>query len=941
VETLTFLFTDIEGSTAVLRRVGDGVYAQILADHHALIRSVLAAHDGRELNTLGDGFFAAFPSPRECAAAVLNMQQALDAHAWPGGERVRVRMGVHTGEASQTPATGVLGLDVHRAARIAAVAYGGQIVLSETAAALMRDVLPDGAALRDLGAHRLKDLGRAEQLFQLSGPGLTPDFPPLRSLGNPALPNNLPVQPSKFVGRSRELSEVRALAESARLVTLTGAGGCGKTRLALQTAAELLDGSGDGVWLTELAAVTDEAAVPSAVAAALGIPVPGQAVAEALLGALVPQDALIVLDNCEHLIGACAKLADAILRRCPRVHLLATSREPLGIGGEVIYRVPSLSVPDSLSATLPEELLSSVSAALLDAGDSDLLAARTSDAVALFVDRAAEQGVTLAIDARTAPLLVSICRRLDGMPLAIELAAARLRSLSLSELHNRLDQRFRLLTGGSRAAMARQQTLRAAVDWSYSLLGPAEQRLLRRLSVLAESFDVRAAEAVCGFGEIDPFDVAELLGSLVDKSLVQAEQAGETLRYRLLETIRQFAAERLIEDVAGLEEAEAVRSAHCEHFLAVAERVAANLAGPDQAAWMRRLCADDANLRRAVDYAVAAPDRTPHALRFFVALRRYWMSPQREEDALALMQPVLARPDAGADPALLGRALITAIAAGRPNMAAMVRRFGEQAVEIGRRLDDEWLLTEALGMLSGTFYFTGEAEKGLPYGEESVERARRLGDDVLLGTCLMGLMLCLADDTDPARSDAVFAEGIACTLRSGDRLVEYILRNNNGVRALLHGDLRTARTEFEAAARSELASVHGRHLIGVNLGWVQRLEGDLDAAQATFVEALRVSRRIGDRAGVAYSTLGLACLASDLGEQLRASQLHGAAQAALERCGEEWQAPERGYREANIDRLRDALGAAEFDLGYTDGIALSFDDAFRLAMSARPVAASA
>jgi class 3 adenylate cyclase len=259
VETLTFLFTDIEGSTALLRRVGQDVYAQVLAEHHAVIRSALAAHDGRELNTLGDGFFAAFSSPRLCAAAVLAMQQALEAHAWPAGQRVRVRMGVHTGEGAQTAAAGMLGLDVHRAARIAAVAYGGQVVLSEAAAVLVRDWLPDGAVLTDLGAHRLKDLGRPEELFQLSAPGLQASFPPLRSLGNPVLQNNLPVQPAKFVGRGRELAEVRALVEASPLVTLTGAGGCGKTRLSLQVAAELLDGTGDGVWLAELAAVTDEA----------------------------------------------------------------------------------------------------------------------------------------------------------------------------------------------------------------------------------------------------------------------------------------------------------------------------------------------------------------------------------------------------------------------------------------------------------------------------------------------------------------------------------------------------------------------------------------------------------------------------------------------------------------------------------------------------------
>ena len=315
--------------------------------------------------------------------------------------------------------------------------------------------------LTDLGAHRLKDLGRPEELFQLSAPGLQASFPQLRSLGNPVLQNNLPVQPAKFVGRSRELAEVRALIEASPLVTLTGAGGWGKTRLSLQVAAELLDGIGDGVWLAELAAVTDEEAVAPVIAAALGVPVqPGHPAMDTLLDALVPQDVLIMVDNCEHLIGACAKIADAILRRCPRAHLLATSREPLGIAGEIIYRVPSLSLPES--------------------DDPEPGGAEASEAVALFVDRAAEQGVTIPVDAHTAPLLVSICRRLDGMPLAIELAAARLRSLSLSELSDRLDQRFRLLTGGSRAALERQQTLRATVDWSYSLLSAAEQQLLRR-----------------------------------------------------------------------------------------------------------------------------------------------------------------------------------------------------------------------------------------------------------------------------------------------------------------------------------------------------------------------------------------------------------------------------------------------------------------------------
>ena len=322
VETLTFLFTDIEGSTALLGRLGDSGYARLLAGHHALVRSALAAHGGREMDTQGDAFFAVFSSPRGCVGAVLQMQRALQGHGWPGGEQVRVRMGIHCGEAAQT-ATGVVGLEVHRAARVAAVAYGGQVLVSEAAAVLVRDWLPPGAALADLGVHRLKDLGRPERIYQLDAAGLPAGFPPLRTLGHPALPNNLPVQLATFIGRDAELAEVRDLIASSRLVTLTGAGGTGKTRLVLQAAAELLDGTGDGVWLVELAAVSDSDAVPSAISAALGLTgPPGSGVRPApaaltqLLEALAFQNVLIILDNCEHLIDACAKTADAILRGC-------------------------------------------------------------------------------------------------------------------------------------------------------------------------------------------------------------------------------------------------------------------------------------------------------------------------------------------------------------------------------------------------------------------------------------------------------------------------------------------------------------------------------------------------------------------------------------------------------------------------------------------------
>ena len=820
-----------------------------------------------------------------------------------------MRMGVHTGEAAQTP-TGLLGLDVHRAARVAAVASGGQILLSETTAALVRDSLPAGAALRDLGVHRLKDLGRPEQIFQLDAAGLPTEFPPLRSLDNPALPNNLPVQLTAFIGREREMAEVRALVGSSRLVTLTGAGGSGKTRLGLQVAAELLDGTGDGVWLVELAAVSADDAVPQAICAALGIAWrPDRPVLETMIDALAHQHVLIVLDNCEHLIGGCAKTADAILRRCPRVRLVATSREPLGIGGETIYRVPSLSLPDI--------------------GEPDVMTPESSDAVALLLDRAKEQGVEVFVDQQTGPLIALICRQLDGMPLAIELAAARLRSLSLSDLRDRLDQRFRLLTGGSRTALARQQTLQATVDWSYSLLTAAERQLLRRLSVFAEGFDLAAAEAVCGFGDIEAFEVTELLGSLVDKSLVLAEQAGGEVRYRLLETIRQFAGERLTE--VGKDDDAAVAAAHSGYFLSVAEQAAPHLTGPDQGRWFRQLDADQANLRRAARHAADDPEGTARVLRFGVALQRYWMVRDDEEDARELLLPVLERPEARADPRLFGAASISAMGAVRSNDPAAARRLGELTVELARQLDDDRLLIESLSLLCGRFYFSGEPEKGLPLGEESVERARRFGDDVLLGGALMSYLLCI-DLIDPVRSEQLFTEAIACTERSGDRLVTYNLHNNLGVHALRAGDLPTARAHLEQAAAIMPEIGEKSHHVTVNLGWVLRQENDTDGARSKFQAGLRMSHRNGERAGIAYAGLGLACVAADEDDWYRAAEFHGAAQAFLDRTGEPWQEPEARYRRESLDKLRAHLGAEQLDRAYGKGIALSFDDAFDLVL---------
>ena len=546
--------------------------------------------------------------------------------------------------------------------------------------------------------------------------------------------------------------------------------------------------------------------------------------------------------------------------------------------------------------------------------------------MALFADRARAHGVALSVDEQAGPLVVSVCRRLDGMPLAIELAAARLRSMSLAELHGRLDQRFRLLTGGSRTALERQQTLRATVGWSYSLLTGAEQVLLGRLSVFAGSFGLDAAEAVCGSGGLDVLDVAGLLGSLVDKSLVVAEPAGGALRYRLLETIRLFAAERLAE--AGEEEAAAVAAAHCAHFLSVAETAAAYLTGPEQGRWLARLDADQANLRRAAEHAAGRPDGTALVLRLGVALDRYWVARSRQQEAFGLLVPALRRPDARADPALFGAALVTAARTACFIDVATARQLAEQAVQVARQLGDERLLSRALAALCAAHFFAGEPETGRPFGQESVERARRLGDDVLLARSLLRYLLTI----DPARSGQLFAEAIACTERSGDHLINSILHNNASGAALEAGDIPAARAHLEAAAQAAQQIGYESAAVPANLGCVLRAEGDLDGARSTFEAALRIGRRNGDNWDMAGAILGLACLAGDAGDWDRAAALHGAAQAFLDRTGNPWQGLDARDRQDSLDQARAHLGDEQLERAYAQGMALSLEKALDLAL---------
>jgi predicted ATPase/class 3 adenylate cyclase len=724
IETLTFLSTDIEGSTAVLRRVGDATYASVLAEHHRIIRLCLEAHGGREEGTQGDSFFATFTSPRAGVACGVEIQQTLSGFSWPGDEQLRVRMGLHTGEASDA-ATGLVGYEIHRAARIAAVGHGGQILLSSAAAGLVDDSLPRGSTLRNLGPHRLKDLGRPETIFQLLAPGLEADFPPLRSLDNPELPNNLPASLTTFIGRASELDEIRTLVRSSRLVTLTGAGGSGKTRLALQVAADFLDGSGEGVWLAELASVSNPDRTADAIIDALQIRhEAGLAPIDNLLRVLRDQRSLVILDNCEHLVDSVAKIVDQLGRSCPKIHLIVTSREPLGVDGEEVYRVRSLSLP---------------------AGEVETLAdVSGSDSVDLFVARTRQHDKSFELSQSNVSLVASICRRLDGIPLAIELAAARLSSMSVEDLHNRLDKRFRLLAGGSRSALPRQQTLGAMVAWSYDLLNELERAVLRRLTVFVNGFDLQAAESVCAAEFLEPFEVADIIGSLVDKSLVAAERGDSSLRYRLLETIRQFAADRLL-DVDGERAMYELRTLHAEYFLNLCEMAEPILKGhSDQAQWLDRLEGEWENFQAAFSHFSSDPSGAESVMRLGVSGFVFFQVRMHREAAGFVRDALAGEPDVS--PSIRARALmlraesigldIESVEVAEGRLREVLELYG-QALELARAAGDVDVIVRVLSRMGFWTNDSGDTDAARRLVDEALDLAHGAQVPGLVGMALM------------------------------------------------------------------------------------------------------------------------------------------------------------------------------------------------------------
>ena len=909
--TATMLFTDIEGSTALWEQDGARM-SQALALHDALARSTVESHGGGVVKTTGDGILAVFDDASAALAATLELQRALHDSAVSGAAPLRVRCGLHRGIVEHRDGD-YFGRTVNRAARIMTAAHGGQVLLSQAVVDSVRDHLPAQVSLRDLGRIRLRDLSTPERVYQAVHPRLRQEFPALRSLET--TPNNLPLQPTTFIGRERELAELKRLFATVRLLTLTGAGGCGKTRLGLHLAADSLERFPDGAWLVELAPLSDPGLVPRTAAMVLGLEeVPGKAIMATLVEHLKDKRLLLVIDNCEHLLDASAVLVGSLVTRCPHLTILASSREALGITGEQTYRVPSLSLPDPKETPTPASIVPFA-------------------AVQLFVDRCLSVHPDFRVTHENAATLASICHRLDGIPLAIELAAARVRLLSVHEINRRLDQRFRLLTGGSRTALPRQQTLRSLIDWSYDLLHNPEKVLLQRLSAFAGGWTLDAAESICVGDQIQDGDVLDLLSSLIDKSLVAIEQSDGRIRYRLLETVRQYARERLVESGG----AEALRERHRNYFLVLAEAADEKLLGLEQADWLRRLEEEHDNLRSALEWS-HGDARAQEDLRLCRAMNRFWftrgyIAEGRQWCARILAKGAPVPPTVEYMKALNAAGSLAFYQTDYPAAQALL----EQSLALSRAFDDRRGIALALNNLGGVAIEQGNLPAARALYEESLGLLRELGDRHVAAGVLGNLAMVAHDCSDLGGARALAEESLALSRELGDQgRVADALNTLSSVASDL-GDLATA----SRLAQESLAigrDLEDRDCIASSLrhlAMVAFLRGEFGDAHSLYREALAILLELGDRLGIARALEGGAAIAAARGDSLAAARTWGAAERLRERIGSPIPPNERSRNDRYAITARatfDDEGA--FDRAWRQGRKMPLNEAIELAFGA-------
>jgi predicted ATPase len=887
-----------------------------LARHDELIRGATEQHGGYVFKTVGDAFCCAFPTAPDALEAALDAQRLLLKERWAESGPLKVRMALHMGAAEERDGD-YFGPPVNRVARLLSAAHGGQVLLSLPAQELVRDQLPAGAALMDLGEKHLKDLFRPERVFQLTAPGLTVEFPPLRTLD--AYHNNLPLQPTPLIGREKEVAEVceRLSRPEVRLLTLTGAGGTGKTRLGLQAAAELTQHFDDGVFFVSLAAIRDPQLLVPAMAGTLGVKeAGGQPLLESLEYYLHEMSMLLVLDNFEQILEA-APMVTELLSAAPNLKVLATSRIPLRLYGEHEYSVPPLGLPD------PERPLS-------------VERLTQYEAVRLFVERAQAAKADFSVTNESAPAVAEICYRLDGLPLAIELAAARIKILSPQKMLERLGNRLKLLTGGARDLPERQRTLRSTIEWSYGLLEEGEKVLFARLSVFAGGRTLEAIEAICDARGDLPFDVLDGLSSLVNKSLLKQEEGvGGEPRFVMLETIHEYAREKL----QGSGEAEEVRRLHAEYFLALAEEAEPAVEGAQQPAWVERLEEEHDNIRTALSWSLGQGQDPELALRMGAALGEFWNLRGHYGEVRRWFEEALAK-SSPAPTAARARALQ------RVSWLAYLQGDldrAEEASEEGLALEGLELfrtgggdstaaeLQRVLGMVVGN---RGELERETELLEESLALSREVGS--LRGMALSFLCLGAAwrQRGELERATQLLEEALTMFRETGEQALIAAVLNHLGFTFLFQGDLERAKATSEEAAAMFRLQKHTSYLSDAldNLGWVALLRGDSERARALYIESMQLCLERGDKLGAHEDLEGLACVAAARGETERAARLFGASEALHEAMGIPQESGERALQEPYLATARSQLDERSWQEVWAEGRAMTLDEAISYAL---------
>jgi predicted ATPase/class 3 adenylate cyclase len=909
--TVTFLFTDIEGSTKLWEKSPRGMQIA-LARHDAILWEAIEGHGGFVFKTVGDAFCAVFPTAIGAFEAALTAQRTLLSEEW--GEEIgtlRARMALHTGAAHERDGD-YFGPPVNRVARLLSAGHGGQVLLSSSTQELVRDHLPADTHLRDLGEIYLRDLARPERTFQLTAAGLPSAFPPLRTLDR--FLNNLPPQATPLIGREREVEEVcgRLRSPGARLLTLVGPGGTGKTRIAVQAAAELVDEFEDGVFFVPLAAIADPALVAPTIARVLGLSEDGAQPPEELLESyLRERQVLLLLDNLEQVIES-ASVVDGLLSNAADLKILATSRIPLGLYGEHEFPVGPLSLPD------PEDL-------------PTLENLTEYEAIRLFVERARAVKPDFSLAEENAPAVVEICAKLDGLPLAIELAAARIKLLSPRVLLDRLGNRLKILTGGARNLPERQRTLRNAIEWSYELLDEGEKMLLGRLGVFSGGATLEALEAVCDARGDLPTDAFDGAASLLDKSLLRQEEGREgEPRFVMLETIREYARERL--ERSG--EAEAVRRAHAEYFLVLAEEAEPMLWGEEDAAWLDRLEQDHDNMRAALSWAIAH-EEGELALRLSGALQWFWFARGHYSEGRSWLEQALDKED---------RASAEARAKALDAVGWLAHEQGDidraaDAAEQGLKLSNKAgvgnvVVADLKHVLGETARQRGDYDLAMEFYEESHRLYREAGDRRGVAWSLGSLANVAGDRGDHERAKRLYKEGMVLSRRLGGArpLGAYLL--SLGYEFLLEGDLeRAVELNEEAAALFRKQGRRGDlQYVLANLGWVALLQGHHERAEAIHRECLVLCRDLGDRLTASESLEGLACSAAARGEAGRAAVLFGAAEAVRETTGYQLAPRDRSLREPYLAAVRSQEGEAAWSAAREEGRSMEFEDAVLYAL---------